>query len=152
VDYIDTGLCLSILNLKNGNREKALFHLENSIERYKNWKEPHYQRLMLFYEHLLLLREVCFGVEVHWKDLEPIAAEYEFYMEKGLRAHKVTRNVRKALFDFIKARDEGNSGEALKALTEAEGILKVHLPLCIIFNSIKKPSLMEIIGKLKSRL
>ncbi|MCE1247005.1 MAG: hypothetical protein LWY06_10210 [Firmicutes bacterium] len=149
VDYIDTGLCLSILNLNAGNREKALHHIEKSLERYLNWNEPHYQRLMLFYEHLLLLREVYFGIKVTTKDLETVSAGYEFYMNRGLRVHRVTRDVRNALSSFIKAREEGRNEDAFKHLEEAESILKVHLPLCIIFNSIKKLSLMDIIEKLK---
>jgi len=151
-DYIDIGLCLSILYLKMGEKNKASRYLKYGLDKFRNWNEPHYLKLFLYYEHLLMLDELYFGKKIRREAIEPFANEYNRLIDNGMKVHHVTRSLRNHVWNFLTAREEKNYKQSLEALDKALKIFKSKLPLCIIFNSIKKPSLIEVLRIYKSNV
>lgn len=151
-DYIDIGLILAILYLKKDKKDLAKQCIDESLRRFHKWNKPSYLKLFLHYEHLLLLREVYFGQKLTMADLEAFHRECDDLMERGVKVHHVTRKLRSLIHGFVRARDEGDFKAAGDALDEALVIFRGKLPLCIIFNIIKKPSLIEIVTSLRDNL
>ena len=151
-DFVDTGLVLAILNLRKNEKERAGEYIEKSLDYFRKWKEPHYLKLFLFYEHLLMLREVFLGEKVTVSMLKPFREEYEELLKRGMRVHHVTRSLRNHILDFIEFREKGDYAEALQSLDNALKIFNDRLPLCIIFNTIKRPSLLEILNKFREEM
>ena len=148
-DFVDTGLVLAILHLKKGKNEEAAEYIRKSLDYFAEWDEPHYLKLFLFYEHLLMLREVWFGEKVTPAMIEPFRKECEDLMERGMKVHHVTVSLRNHILNFLDAREKNDYARALESLNSALEIFEGRLPLCIIFNTIKRPSLMEILTKFR---
>ncbi|MCD4783499.1 MAG: tetratricopeptide repeat protein [Candidatus Eremiobacteraeota bacterium] len=145
-DYIDVGLCLAILYLRKGDKATARSYIERSLNLFEKWNEPHYLKLFLHYEHLLMLLDAYFDEKLTGEKIEPFYREYLDLMERGVKVHPVTRDFREIIKDFIISREEGDYERARSALRKALGILEGEPPLCIIFRSIKLPALKEIFG------
>jgi len=143
-DYIDVGLILAILHLKRGEKETARNYIERSLDLFEKWKEPHYLKLFLHYEHLLMLLDVYFGEKLTLEKIEPFYREYLDLMEKGIKVHPVTRNLREIIRDFVISREEDDYRRARSAVRKALKILDQQPPLCIIFRTIKLPGLKGI--------
>lgn len=145
-DYIDVGLCLAILYLRKGDKATARSYIERSLDLFEKWNEPHYLKLFLHYEHLLMLLDVYFGEKLTGKKIEPFYRGYLDLMDRGVKVHRVTRGFREIIRDFVISREEGDYERARSAVRKALEILEGELPLCIIFRIIKLLSLKEIFG------
>ena len=141
-DYVDVGLCLAILYIRTGNLEQAEKYLDMALEHFKRWTEPHYLKLMLFGEHLLMLREIYFNkTEKTEKMMEQIYREYRELMDKGFRVHFLSREVREGVQRFVQLRNSSDQAGAAKVLGDILELFKGKVPLCILFHIIKQPSL-----------
>lgn len=143
-DYVDVRLILAILYLNANLKNKAFVHLNKAKEILLAWNEPHYLRFMLHYEHIVLLLERHFDITIDHSEAEEFYSQYKKLMDKGMRVHPVTRDLRENIMDYFRYR-KCKKEEAAEHLKTALDLLKKPLALCIIFNTIKKPSLTEIL-------
>lgn len=140
-DYVDVGLCLAILYIRSGQMDKARKHIDRALEKFKNWKEPHYLKLMLFQEHLLMLREIYFDDGDIQPEMESFFDEHRILTEKGTKVHFLSRGIREGVLSFVRHRNGNNPEKAAAVLEDLMGYFNGKLPLCIIFHTIKRPSL-----------
>ncbi len=141
-DYVDVCLCLAILYIRTGNLERGEKYIDLALDYFWKWKQPHYLKLMLFGEHLLMLREVYFDkFDSHDEMMDKIYREYQDMINRGFRVHFLSREIRQGVLEFFKLRRGNDPGKATEILEQLLTLFDGKLPLCIIFHTIKQPSL-----------
>ncbi|MCD6309202.1 MAG: tetratricopeptide repeat protein [Candidatus Eremiobacteraeota bacterium] len=140
-DRVDISLCRSILAFDIGDRELGKKCIETCLSLAENWEGPHFLKLMLFREHALMLREYYLGIQVTSEEISSFLPEYEDLASRGFKMQKISQEVRNFFIHLPEYRS-GRQEEGRKKLEEILGTLSEKLPLCIIFQSVKKPSLV----------
>ncbi|MCL5035543.1 MAG: tetratricopeptide repeat protein [Chloroflexi bacterium] len=139
-DQVDISLCQSILAFDIGDMDMGRKYLERCLRLVDGWEEPHFLKLMLFREHALMLREHFLGKPITPDEITSFIPAYEQLADRGFKMQKISREVR----DFFIHLPEYRSRKQAEGIEKLKGILDTFsgkLPLCIIFQSIKKPSL-----------
>jgi len=141
-DYVDLNLALGALNLRLGRLERADEALEIALKLMDDWEEAHFLKTMLFREHCWMIRELYFDRLFTSREIKLHDPEYKKLYRRGFKSQNVSNQVREFFRRIPRYRKHPQEG-----LEKLEGILAIFegkLPLCMIFQTIKRPGLLSL--------
>ena len=141
-DYVDLNLALSVLNLRLGRTEKADEALNIALRLLDDWEDSHFLKTMLFREHCLMIGELYFNRVFTARQIRSFYSLYKKLYRRGFKAQNVSQQVREFFQTVPYYRRHPQEG--LNKLEELLAIFEGRLPLCMVFQTVKRPGLLTL--------